>query len=233
MENKKFFFAIIATTFLVILLNFTVPSFAAPTAASVTVGSQETAPTQAAGTVITEGGNITPVNISAYQVTGKWAGFWGNVSGDIRLADSSNNIFYKWTINDPTGGVVYACNGTVSDWSAANLAPLYASDGYLPSFLIQGTDAFNSTFTQQETFISPSLTINAVNYTYTYQGGSLGTDFKTYALRTTAGDVLIWAGKVKASSTSFKNTVADYQILAGVNAQPPATTTFYFYLELP
>jgi len=232
MENLKLSLLIIAAVFLVISMSFVTTTFAAPSGASVTPGSQETAPSQDAGTVQTEGGNVTPVDVSAYQVTGKWAGFYGNVSGDIRLADSSGNIFYKWTISDPTGGVVYACNGTVDNWASSNLAPLYASDGYLPSFLITGTDSFNNTFTQQENFGSPTITVNNVNYTYTYSNNAPGSNFKTYALRTSDGSVLIWAGMINSQKATFNNKVGDYQILAGVNSESNPTT-FYFYLELP
>ncbi len=234
MELEKIFLVLpIVTAFLLAYGIFCgTPALAAPTGASVTVGEQETAPESTAGTVTTEGGNVTAVNVSAYQVTGKWAGFWGTVSGDIRLADSTGNVFYKWTISDPTGGVVYACTGTVSDWSSSNIQPLYASDGYLPAFMLEGTDSFNNTFTQQGTFDSPSLSISQVNYTYTYQGGNPGSDFATYALRTSDGSVLIWAGKIKAGASTFNGNTGDYQILAGVTSES-TPTTFYFYLELP
>jgi len=224
----------ILTSFLIALMLALSIVKGAPTGASVQEGEQETGQEGSPGSVETEGGNITRVNLTAYQITGKWAGFWGNVSGDIRLADSSGNIFYKWTISDATGGVVYACNGTVSDWSSSNIQPLYSTDSLLPDFLKEGTDSFNLTFTSQETFTSPSLTINNVNYTTTYQNNAPGSDFKTYALKTASGNVLIWAGKVKEDQTSFKGdtVTADYQVLAGVTSTS-GTTTFYFYLELP
>ncbi|HDI02617.1 MAG TPA: hypothetical protein ENF95_00605 [Candidatus Aenigmarchaeota archaeon] len=110
--------------------------------------------------------------------------------------------------------------------------PLNVTSGYLPSFLLQGTDSFNNTFTSQGTFQSPSITVNNVNYTTTYQGGTKGTEFETYALAADGGATLVWAGKVNAGKTTFNSAVGDYQILAGVNSQT-GTTTFYFYLELP
>ena len=207
-------------------------AIAAPTAANVQAGTPEAySPSTTPGQVSIYGGNVTQVNVSSVQVTDKWVGFWGEVSGSIVLADSAGNYFYEWTISDPTGGVVYACNNTVNDWST--LSALYASSGYLPSFLLEGTDSFNNTFTAQETFTSPSISIASVNYTTTWQGGSKGTTFKTYALYADNGATLVWAGNVVADQTSFKGTpTADYQILAGVNARG-AQQTFYFYLELP
>ncbi len=204
---------------------------AAPTEANVTAGTPEAynwAPTVTSTTII--GGNVSQVNVTSVQVTDKWVGFYGEVSGSIVLGDSTGNTFYQWTISDPTGGVVYATNNTVSDWST--LSPLYADSGYLPDFLISGTDSFNNTFVDQEDFVSPTITVNSVNYTTTWQGGSKGIDFKTYAMYADSGATLVWAGKVKADSTSFNSNTADYQILAGVN-QIGAEQTFYFYLELP
>ena len=77
--NRELLFVttVLTTLFMLSLVR------AAPTGASVTVGTQERAPSPSPETVTTEGGNVTPVNLSAYQVTTKWAGFWGNVSGDI------------------------------------------------------------------------------------------------------------------------------------------------------
>ncbi|MEM5826005.1 MAG: hypothetical protein QW480_00330 [Candidatus Aenigmatarchaeota archaeon] len=234
MKKLENIFLIASVSMLILSIIFSI-AVAAPTGASVTqVGDQERgSESSSPGQVQTQGGNLTYVNVSAYQITGKWAGFYGNISGDIRLADSSNNIFYKWTISDPTGSVVYVCTGTVSSWTTANIVPLYANDNLLPSFLKSGADSFNVTFTSQEQFTSASLTINNVNYTYTYSSNQPGNTFKTYALKATNENVMIWAGKAVRAGTSFKNTAVDYQVLAGVPAQYPNTVTFYFYLELP
>ena len=213
---------------LVILLSLAA-GYAAPVGASVTVGSSETYSPTVTNTVNAIGGNVTEVNVSSVQVTDKWAGFYGQVSGSVVLADSSGNYFYQWTISDPTGGVVYVANNTVSSWT---LSALRTTSGYLPSHLLQGTDSFNNTFTQHEDFNSPSISVTDANYTTTWQGGTQGTEFKTYALYADSGATLIWAGTVNADKTSFNSGSADYQVLAGMDAQA-TLDTFYFYLELP
>ena len=233
-NSVKYNFLTTATLVVLTILLLSYVSLAAPTGASATTASQGSAPASTAGTTTATGGEVVQSNLSAYQSTDKWVGFFGEVSGDIRLADSSNNIFYKWTIADPTGGVVYVTNATVTDWTAANIQPLYANDSLLPDFLITGTDSFNNTFTQSGTFNSPSLTISNVNYTTTWQAGAQGTTFKTYALKSVTDKAMIWAGNVVSDQTSYKGgtATADYQILAGVDVQGSAAT-FYFYLELP
>lgn len=209
-------------------------ALAAPSAADITAGTAESYTyTPTTTTTSVNGGEVQEVNVSGSVVTSKWVGFYGQVSGSILLGDSSGNVFYQWTVSDPTGAVVYAANGSVSTWDTTNIQPLYASDaGWLPSFMLSGADSFNTTFVNQETFTSNSLTINSVNYTTTWQGGSQGTDFKTYALKAVNDNAIIWAGKAVADKTAFNGNTADYQILAGVNSLS-GTTTYYFYLELP
>ncbi len=206
---------------------------AAPAGASVVNGTASSLPESTASSLNISGGQVQEVNVSGYTITNKWAGFFGQVSGDIRLGDSAGNIFYQWTVNDPTGAVVYAVtNGTVSDWSDTNIAPLYGSDTILPSFLTSGADSFNNTFTSQETFTSNSLTINNVNYTTTWESGTQGSNFKTYALKASTEGLMVWAAKAVSDTTGFNGNAVDYQVLVGLTSQTQQVPV-YFYLELP
>ncbi len=206
---------------------------AAPGGATVTAGTAESISAPSAGSVNAQGGNVQEVNISGYTITDKWAGFFGQVSGDVRLGDSAGDIFYKWTVDDPTGSVIYAVvNGTVNDWSSTNIVPLYASDSIMPSFLKTGADSFNNTFTNQGTFNSSSLTINNVNYTTTWEGGSQGTDFKTYALKASNEGKMIFAAKAVSDKTGFNGKAVDYQVLVGLTSETTQVPV-YFYMELP
>ncbi|RKY41343.1 MAG: hypothetical protein DRP85_06625 [Candidatus Makaraimicrobium thalassicum] len=231
MSVKYFVFGLLVA--LVLVISYAQVQ-AAPTGATTTAGTQERWTGTSVSSVTTEGGNVTEVNVSGYSVTDKWAGFYGQISGGLRLADSSGTVFYEWSVSNVSGSVVYACNGTVSDWSNSNILPLNVSHtNLLPSFLLTGTDSFNYTFTNQETFTSASLSVANTNYTTTWQGGSKGSDFKTYALRSVADTALIWAAKAKENVNSFKAGVTvDYQLLAGVMSLS-GNTQYYFYLELP
>ena len=205
-------------------------ALAVPTPANLTVGTQETyAYSPAVTTVTTQGGNITQINVTSVQVTDKWAGFYGHVSGSIVLADASGDYLYQWTIANINGGFVYAANTSVSNWTCANIVPVAGpSDTYLPSFLITGSDAYNYTFTTSESVSIPlGCPAQLVNYTTTNPG-----TFKTYALKAITDNALIWAGLINANQSSFNGGTADYQILAGVDSTT-GTTTYYFYLELP
>ncbi len=61
-----------------------------------TTGSSGQFTPPSASTVSAGGGNVTEINVSADVSTSKWQGYWGNVSGSLRLGDGSN-VFFDWT----------------------------------------------------------------------------------------------------------------------------------------
>lgn len=63
-----------------------------------------------------EAGNITGLFIYAVTQTKSWAGFFGNISGNITLDDADGWTFYDWDLIEPNGEV-YAANGSITDWS--------------------------------------------------------------------------------------------------------------------
>ncbi len=221
---KRIMWSILLVIFAISLVNF---AFAAPVGGTVSAGSTSTMAAASAGEVNITGGNVSEVNVSGYASTGRWGGFYGEVSGGIRLADSSANVFYEWTVTNVTDAVVYAANSTVSAWGS--LAAASASD--MPSYLTtSATDNFTNTFDQTETFTNPGgASVASTPYVQTWQNGAQGS-LKTYALND-GTSTLIWAGKAIMDTNSFvSGDTLDYQILA------PATTgnnLYYFYLELP
>jgi len=72
-----------------------------------------------AATQEAEAGNITELYIEGVTQTKGWAGFFGNITGNITLEDSSGNKLYDWALAEPQGEI-YAANGTVSDWSTVH-----------------------------------------------------------------------------------------------------------------
>jgi len=214
------------------LLLMSVSFASAPQGANATFVSSSTGTAPAPTTLTAIGGNVTAVNISGTSVTDRWAGFFGNISGTVRLADSTGNKFYQWTVNVITGSVVYATNGTVSNWSTLQAATYNA----MPSYLIQSAaDNYSNTFTLNETFTTPLRTVTNVNYTYTLNASGQNSAFKTYAMtadvNASADDnsTLVFAGKAVQQSNSFNNGAVDFQIIAPART----ATTYYFYLELP
>ncbi len=219
--------------FNVLMLAFVVMILAAyvvvgaPVSGTIEEGAQETAGAAgAAGQVTTEGGNITEVNVSGEQITSRWTGFYGEVSGNVSLEDANNNVFYYWSVSDVTNATVYAANETVSSWSLSA-----AAAGDMPDNLQEtAPDNFANTFGSTEEFKSASMTVGATPFASTWSDGSAG-NLKTYALKD-GDNALIFAGKAIADESSFKGggDTVDYQILA---AGYESGVTYNFYLELP
>ena len=200
-------------------------TFAAPGGGATTkVGSQRGSDT--AGTSIDiVGGNVTGVNVTTTSITGRWAGFFGNITGGIALGDGTSS-FYEWTVSDVTDSVVYVSNGTVSNWGL-----VAASAGDMPSYInTAAADNYSNTFTATENFNSSSITnIASTPYTQTWSSGSQGS-LKTYSLKDADDSDLVWAGKAINDDTGFNGETVDYQVLVPADA---AVVTYTFYLELP
>ena len=205
-------------------------AYAAPAGGTTTHGGSETGTGSSTTTQNADGGNVTYVNVSGTTITGRWAGFFGNVSGQIELQDASANTFYQWTVSNLTNAVVYVSNGTITDWTSSNIENINSSNTtHYPAFLqTTASDNYNNTFGISDTFTSASLSVANTNYTTTYQGGSSGT-LRTYALRSIADANMIWAGVVQDDVNGFNSNDLDYQVLVPANT----TTSYNFYLELP
>ena len=202
-------------------------AYAAPQGASTSFGNSTTGNGSTSTTVVIEAGNLSYVNVSTIAITDKWAGFFGEVSGNFQLADSGGNVFYQWSVSNVTDVVVYAANETITDWSGGNIEA--ANYTHIPDFLkTNSADNYTNTFGSIEEFNSTSLAVANTSYTVTYQSGSPG-PLRTYALYSPADTALILAGKAIDSVTGFDGTAVDYQIIVPANT----TTTYYFYMELP
>jgi len=88
---------------------------ATPGSASITStdrGSYDNASTE---TLAATGGTIFDADVTTTASTIRWVGISGDVSGNIVLGDSSNNILYNW--GDATPLAVYATlNGDTINW---------------------------------------------------------------------------------------------------------------------
>jgi hypothetical protein len=169
------------------------------------------------------GGNVSEVNVSGNQLTTRWGGFYGSISGGLALTDATANKFYEWTVSSFTDAVVYAASAPVTSWT---LVAMNASTA--PALVTAaGSDSYANTFTANEAFSSTSIgPIAGTPYVTTLGGGGL----KTYALQTLDESTKVWAGKAVNNAASFSGGVVDYQLLLPAAA---AGTTYSFYLELP
>lgn len=169
-------------------------------------------------------GNIRYTDLTTNMSTYRWAGLLGNVSGNIVLGDSSNDVLFSWTAN---GRIVYASTGSPT-WASLVVANASTVQTY-----INGTDSdnFTNTFNSTATVdsgIFPSLT-NAP--TATTNGGA---GWFTYALYDGAN--MVWAGNVRAAGdTAYDTTTSvQYQMIVpedGTSGDTSATS-YNLWVEL-
>jgi hypothetical protein len=195
---------------------------AAPTGGLLVNGTTSHGSNSASTTRTIAGGNVSEINVSGTQMTTRWGGFFGSLSGSLQLTDATANKFYEWTVSNFTNAVVYATTASVSSWTLVAMNTSTAPAAVTSA----GSDSFMNTFTANESFTSASLGPINANYTTTLGSGAL----KTYALQTLDETVKVWAGKAKNDVASFQGGVVDYQLLVPAAA---AGTTYNFYLELP
>ena len=196
----------------------------APSGAETTVGDTVRGNETESETADLVGGNITEVNVSGIQNTGRWGGFFGRVQGGLQLGDTGQGLFYEWTVTDYTGSFVYVANDSVTNWG---LAAAEATD--MPASLTEAAaDNWTNTFTGTGTFESASIgPLNDVATVETFNSGGVET-FVTYSLL--SDTTLVWAGEVINEGDAFDGGTADYQILAPAGE---SAVSYQFYLELP
>ena len=216
---------------------------------SISRGPSERMPSQSGIDVQAQAGNVTSLSIIATQVTKRWQGFYGNVSGNLSLSDSQGSAMYHWTMA-AAQGEIYAVNSSVAPiWTQVRcfnfsadtnqnitLAELEGSLGIGQNDVDRVNETFNLSFTN--TFQVGSLTINAasgcksvslhVNDAYS------GVHYNETILHdNTSSESVIYATILENDQQSFKGSeTADFQLIVGENGDTVAPTSYYFYVEL-
>lgn len=222
----KFRYVLILGLALVIAMAST--AYAAPTLADVTTGTPETCNGTAVNTsVVAQGGNITPMNISGSAQTDAWQGFWGEITGQIILGDNDCNKMYNWSLAN-LSGEVYLSQSNAVVWATITGEQDCTTDEALTG---TGSDRTN------RTFVNSSLTnwdvggvvINAACQTYTFvNNASQNVSFEEIILDDTTN--IVYATKIYADTVGYDGVTHDYQIIVPDNTTS-ATTTYYVYVE--
>lgn len=186
----------------------------------------------AAGSVTTEGGNISLVNVNGTVLTNKWAEYSGNVSGSIKLTNGVNNV-YSWTWTPSTGGVL--CTSTASSYAFGTATTSTAAQVDTDwGFTSSDADSSNNTYT---TTCGSALNLGQSSVAGTTAAASIQgfSTFKSCAVNDgTAGAKAHYAfcTQLQSSGTNFNNQTVNYEVMVPTNNAGGATETYYFYLEL-
>jgi len=222
---------------LVLTLVFAAMVVAQPTGVTYDRGASERGTATGATTQQAQAGNVTQLNINATSITQVWQGFYGNVSGEIMLADSSNNRFYDWTLTTITGEV-YASRATISDWTGincTNTSTISAEETTL-NIGVTDSDGINETFGAGSTHpgfsVGTGVTITGGTCPETRPYNSTGTASEFYnVLLTSSGNNIVYTSVLVDSSNAFDGTTVDFEILVPTD-KTTGLATYYFYAEL-
>jgi hypothetical protein len=228
MKNKTkglFLSVLIALSILAIVVA---PVSAIPGSTSVSLGTATNPAPAASGEVVTEGNEITEVNLTVDSYTERWAGFYGNVSGSISLSDGSHDL-YQWTWTATNEGKVIASTaGSGIDW--ANLANDDATTADTAWGFGSVSDQVEDTFTENAAeFTIGGQTITGAKAVTT--GGSSG--YKTAITNdgaTLAKGDFQFVVSIINDGTTFNTETHDFEMM--VPTDETAGETYFFYVEL-
>jgi len=182
--------------------------------------------------VVTEGGNITNVNVTGATLTDRWAAFYGNVSGSINLTDSAGvRSVYTWAWNASTGGSVCFSEGGSFGWagSAATLAAGIDANWSLDGAADNATNTFTNAagcglnFTQK--FVASSARVNHTGLS----------TFWTCAIQDAAPaskNNYAFCTNITPNGLNWNGENSNYEIMVPTTPGIGTTETYYVYAEL-
>ena len=209
---------------------------------STTVGTSERANLSgtAPATITAQAGNVTELDVTATAITQAWQGYFGNITGNIVLADSNNNQFYNWTGTGSISGEVYASRNSTIDWSTIGClsgAEVATESSYLGK-AASDADSVENTFSvnsHPEFDVGvTTITTNTCNSTNAYiNNGTSSTDYYQVLLADDDSSI-VYTALIDDDQIGFDGSNHDFQLLVGENGNATnlATTTYYFYIEL-
>jgi hypothetical protein len=198
-------------------------------------------PVTAASNTSAIAGNVTELNFESNSVTNTWQGYYGNISGSIKLGDANNNTLYDWTSASPNGEIYATRSGTTPIWSSiscANSAQIDAEDAALGVTQVTDQDSVNRTFlnaTSFSTFFVGNLNINSTQNCYAanlHNATGPSTDFQEVLLHD--GSTLVYAALLKQDAPGFDANNHDFEMIVGEDGHNGDSnpTPYYFYVEL-
>jgi hypothetical protein len=210
----------------------------APSGATVTPGTSEGATAnQTAGSADAYAGNVTELTIYGDAITSAWQGYFGQVSGVIRLANAAGNAMYNWSFASPDGEVYATTAGSVA-WDditcfdvAANGPALETTYGITPTDGDRVGETFSSTYGSD--LIVGRVTVSGCDSVQLFGSGGAPT-FDEVILTADTGTTPIFTSILKQDTAGFDGGTYDFEMLVLDNGHNGDTnpTTYNFYVEI-
>jgi hypothetical protein len=214
---------------IILLLSFVTVFANSPVGAGVTdVGSFGPLNESEPSSINITAGYINQVSLTANVSTIKWAGIFGNVSGNIQLGDGvSENVMFNWVAQ---GNLVYSSEAGAPSWATLATTTPGDIDAALSYMSASDSDSATNTFVGASESIGSNLfTLSSVFATTLSNGGN---NWKTYAL--TDGADFVYAGKVDVANENYVGGSSDFQMIVPEDgtAGDSNPTTYSIWVEL-
>jgi hypothetical protein len=196
-------------------------------------------------------GNISGMVVTGFSITQTWAGYYGNVTGTVKLDDANNKTMYDWTLAEPSGEI-YAVNETPT-WTTVNCFN-FSSTGAgalqnltkietLYGLAKDDVDGFDETFNSTNGQATFYVGANTIASTTTCRQTSLydnteadpgATKFREVLLYDATGNNVIYTAILQNDTAGFNAKTIDFELIVPENGHNADTnpTTYYFYVEL-
>ena len=189
------------------------------------------------GTDAAQGGFVTEIDLDATACTAKWQGYYGDLTGAIKLGDSQGHYIFEWTWDATKGAKVIATTNTaIPTWSS-----IAETDGTdmttMESLWGWGTaDSDGPAITFDH--ITDSVTIAGVDVANTRGTDSLGAttpgDFAEVVITDGSTDAktnFLFVGVMNDNAVAFDGTTKDFEMLVAT-PDTGTTETYFFYVEM-
>lgn len=210
---------------------------------------------ESVSTIDAQAGNVSLLVINTSILTDRWQGYYGNISGKVRLDDANGWTMYAWDDEGMTpAGWVFASNNTVGDWtrvfcvnfSSNNVSRYGPNTTHLEEDMYGATrtesDGVDETFSANDDITVGTRTLLRCPSLNTYQNDTSQTthwnesilwENDTININTTRS--IIYAAEVNQNTASFNNQTVDFQMIVGEDGDDGSgsvATSYYFYVEL-
>ena len=185
-------------------------------------------------------GNVSELTMSDDTITQSWQGYYGNVSGAIRLADASGNPMYNWSLASPSGEV-FASTASSITWASIDCFNWTANGTALEVLfnINDSVDGVNETFSDanvhDEFYVgSTKFDANACMSTHIFDATRAGVNEHFEEILLHDGLNTIFASLLENNMDGFDGASHDFEmlVLEDGHGTDTDTTPYFFYIEL-
>lgn len=184
-------------------------------------------------------GNLSEISLVATSSTQSWHGYYGNVSGTIQLADSTDNVFYNWSETTPSGEV-YASRAfdfnfiTIKCANSTDFLDEESRTGQSSSDVDSVSLTFNIKSHPQFYVGHILFSQNGCNSTNIYGVSGAQSSYFYEVLLSDAASNIAYTSLMENNVVGFDSRSHDFEMIVAENGHgtDTATSIYYFYAEL-